>query len=74
MDANASSNGLRRAREARGLSMNDVALRIGVTVGAVAHWERGRNVPFGPSRLLLAQLFEVPVDVVDGWFDRREAA
>lgn len=35
----------RRIREAASVSRLEVARTLGITVGAVAHWERGRREP-----------------------------
>ncbi len=42
-------------RERAGLSMNVLAHRVGVTVGAVSRWESGNRVPTMGSLLLLAE-------------------
>ena len=43
---------LAKARESQGLSQTDLAKRLDVTFGAVAHWERGRRAI--PGRQLFA--------------------
>jgi len=76
MGANEYPKSLVEARTLRDASQLHVAEFIGVTRAAVGHWETGVSIPAAPARRLLAQLFEVPLDVVDGWFaqSRPEAA
>jgi transcriptional regulator with XRE-family HTH domain len=72
--ATGKSMSLQRAREEAGLSREQLAELCGVTRAAVGHWETGLHPASRGSRLLLAQALHVPVEVVDGWFERREAA
>jgi len=68
MNGTGSPQGLRAAREARGWTQDHLAAELGVTRAAVSTWEVGTSLPGGPSRRLLAQLFEVPLEVVEAWF------
>jgi transcriptional regulator with XRE-family HTH domain len=68
MDANEYPKSLAEARTLRGLPQLAVADFLGVTRAAVGHWETGVAIPAPPSRRLLAQLFEVPLEVVEAWF------
>ena len=68
MSEPALTHGLRVAREAAALTQDDLSAKLGVTRAAVSQWEVGASVPGGPARRLLAQLFDVPLEVVDGWF------
>lgn len=76
MDANAYPASFFAARAASGRSQSEVADFLGLTRAAVGHWETGVSAPEPPSRRLLAQLFDVPLDVVEGWFaqPKKEAA
>lgn len=81
MDANETTSAvpptpasLAEARRFHGLSMEALAERMRVTRPAVSAWESGSASPGGPARIVLSQIFELPVDVVDGWFARSEAA
>jgi DNA-binding transcriptional regulator YiaG len=65
---------LSEARRLRGLSMEALAERMRVTRPAVSAWESGAASPGGPARIVLSQIFEVPLDVIDVWFARSEAA
>jgi transcriptional regulator with XRE-family HTH domain len=50
------------ARLARGLAQSEVAEALGISTSAVAHLERGRNVPSAPTLLLAADLFRCTTD------------
>jgi transcriptional regulator with XRE-family HTH domain len=56
------------------LTQEEIAERVGVTPQAVSNWEVGRARPLGSSRILIAQLFDVSVDIVDSWFDNPSGA
>src|SRR6266516_1482557 len=49
---------LRRERERRGLSQEDVAEKIGTTAKIVGRWERGESMPRPYYRQKLIELFE----------------
>lgn len=51
------SDRILRLRRNHNLTLRDVADRLGVTTGAVSHWESGRRKPGGPALLLLQCLF-----------------
>lgn len=71
---NTQPTSLSEARRRRGLSMEALADRMRVTRPAVSAWESGSASPGGPARIVLSQIFDVPLDVIDGWFARSEAA
>jgi DNA-binding transcriptional regulator YiaG len=48
----------RRIREAARLAQSDIAAVVGVTGGAVSHWEAGDRVPRGAAGLQYARLLE----------------
>ncbi len=52
---------LRQLRQARGWSQQDLAVRLGVSQGAVSLWERGVRLPYRRTRQRLADLFGVGV-------------
>jgi transcriptional regulator with XRE-family HTH domain len=56
---------VRRLREARGWSQNDLASRLGVTGGAVAQWEQGATGPREQNVVQLEELFDTPGQL--GW-------
>ena len=68
-----SGNKLRAAREARALSQESLAQIIGVTDGAVSHWETGRAIPGTPARKLLALVLGESEATIDSWFAKVEA-
>jgi transcriptional regulator with XRE-family HTH domain len=67
MSANEYPKSLLEARTLSGRSQLEVADVLGLTRAAVGHWETGVAIPEPPSRRLLAQLFEVPLEVVEAW-------
>lgn len=75
MTATSSPTSLSEARAAALLTQEAVAKHCGITPQAVSQWEVGATMPGGPSRRLLAQLFNVGLEVVETWFEReRETA
>lgn len=59
-------NRLRELREAKKLSQKDVADRIGVTPGSVAHWELGMKNISMRNLIALADLLECTTDQLLG--------
>jgi repressor LexA len=57
---------LKRLREAAGLSQVQLALRLGVSQGAVANWERGFRVPQTGSLIKIASILGCGVDALLG--------
>lgn len=51
---------IREARRLRQLSAKDLAERVGVTEGAVTHWETGRYSPRQQHQVAVSQALEVP--------------
>lgn len=70
MDAKSHPRSFKEARIASGMSQEAVADAIGLTRQAIAHWENREVSPTGPARQRLSQIFDLPMDVVDGWFSR----
>ena len=54
---------IRQARKAAGMTQRDLALVVGVTTAAVAHWERARWVP-RPESWVQLELTLGPLGVV----------
>ena len=55
---------LRNARLARGLSVADVASRVGVTAPCVYFWEMGRTRPRADNLHALCKVLKLPVRVM----------
>jgi transcriptional regulator with XRE-family HTH domain len=53
---------IRRLREERGISQHELAQALGVTQGAVSHWENGVRKPDIDDIVKIAQLFNCKVD------------
>lgn len=70
MDANSYPKSFKEARTAAGMSQEAVADAIGLTRQAVNHWENREVAPTGPARQRLAQIFNLPIAVVESWFAR----
>ncbi|MBP3378290.1 MAG: helix-turn-helix domain-containing protein [Clostridia bacterium] len=58
---------IKRFRKERGLTQEQLAEALGVTVGAVYKWENGRSTPEIEMLLQLADLFEVSLDALIGF-------
>lgn len=53
---------VRRARQAAGLTLEDVASRVGITVGALSHIESGRRLPSAANAALIAEALSISPD------------
>jgi DNA-binding transcriptional regulator YiaG len=53
------SRSLRLAREARGLTVSELADRVGVSAMAVYNWEAGRSRPRSPNLSALCKVLRV---------------
>ena len=58
---------IKRFRKERGLTQEQLAEALGVTVGAVYKWEAGRSTPEISMLLQLADLFGVSLDALVGF-------
>ena len=58
---------IRKYRKERGLTQEQLAEALGVTVGAVSKWELGASVPDISLIVELADFFEISVDVLLGY-------
>lgn len=61
------SGNIRRYRKALGLTQEQLAEAMNVTVGAVSKWETEQNTPDLPVIVQLAELFGVSVDTLLGY-------
>ena len=58
---------LKRLRKARGLSQEELAVRLHVTRQTISKWENALSVPDAHLLIRLAEIFEVPVgDLLGG--------
>ena len=62
---------VRAAREARGWTQQDLALRAEVSQRAVSSWERGVSEPGDATKRAVAAVLHLPPDVVPSGRDRR---
>ena len=58
---------IRRYRKALGFTQDQLAERLGITLGAVSKWERGGSEPDLSYIMDLAELFHVSVDALIGF-------
>lgn len=59
-------NRLRVIRERAGLTLADIAVRCGVTLGTARGWENGRNTPTETSATRLAEILDIhPADLTN---------
>lgn len=66
-------NQLKLYRSRMGLTQEEVAARVGVSRQAVAKWEKGDTLPDLESCVKLADLYEVPLDMlVRGLSEKKE--
>lgn len=64
----------KEARKRSGLTLESLAVKLGLTRQAVSFWETGTTVPSGSSRRLLALILGVDLEVVDAWFESGKKA
>lgn len=57
---------LRAYRKEKGLSQEELAIRLHVVRQTVSKWEKGLSVPDADALLRIAEIFEVPVDALLG--------
>lgn len=60
------SENLKTLRKARGLSQEELAIRLCVVRQTVSKWEKGLSVPDAELLVKLAEIFEVPVSQLLG--------
>jgi transcriptional regulator with XRE-family HTH domain len=70
---------IRRARVAAGLTLEDVATRVGVTPGALSHIESGRRLPYPQNAARIAEVLSLDAEEIlsaldEAHSDRRQAA
>ena len=62
---------MRDERARAGLTAQEVADKIGVSVNSVTGWERGESEPLGTSLLKLAKLYGCSPDYLIGLTEQR---
>ncbi len=60
------SSHLQTIREARRLSRTDVATRLGMSAKQLERWEKGKTDVKRMHLLALADIYEVPVEELEG--------
>ena len=60
---------LKELRTEKGLSQRELAKAVGLTQGAITHWENGVRSPSGEALILLAKYFGVTSDYLLGLED-----
>lgn len=53
-------NLIRKAREARGMTVPELAQAVGVSPGAISHWETGRYTPRQQHQVEIARAVNMP--------------
>jgi len=64
---------MRAARHTAGLTLEDVAERVGVTVGALSHIESGRRLPSASNAMLIAEVLAIPAEDMLDALDREHS-
>jgi len=64
---------IRLARHSAGLTLEDVAERVGVTVGALSHIESGRRLPSPANAMLIAEVLGIPAEDMLDALDREHS-
>lgn len=60
------SDTIKSLRKKKGLSQAQIAIKLGITQGAVSQWEHGLTEPASDQLLALAQIFGVSVYELKG--------
>lgn len=60
---------LKELREDSGLSMSELANKIGVSTNTISRWERGERIPNLEALVALAKFFKVSTDYLCGLED-----
>jgi putative transcriptional regulator len=54
-----------RIRKGYGMSQEEFALLLGISVGTLRNWEQGRRTPHGPAKVLLQVAASHPEALLD---------
>ena len=67
------SENIKNARKAKGLSQQELAIKLNVVRQTVSKWEKGLSVPDSETLVTLSEVLEIPVGVLLGEsIDREE--
>ena len=58
------SENIKKIRKSKGLSQQDLALRLNVVRQTVSKWEQGLSVPDSEMLISLSKVFDVPVNEI----------
>ena len=58
------SENIKKIRKSKGLSQQDLALRLNVVRQTVSKWEQGLSVPDSEMLISLSKVFDIPVNVL----------
>ena len=60
------SENIQRLRKAKGLSQEELAVKLNVVRQTISKWEQGRSVPDSDLLIALSQALETPVSALLG--------
>lgn len=60
------SDTIKNLRKKKGMSQTQIAIKLGITQGAVSQWETGQTEPASDQLLALAKIFGVSVYEIKG--------
>jgi transcriptional regulator with XRE-family HTH domain len=58
------SEGLKKAREYRGISLKETAALIGITAGTLGSYEKGKSFPSLPILESLSYIYQIPIHIL----------
>lgn len=59
-------NNIKAAREAKGLSQEELAIKLHAVRQTISKWERGLSVPDADMLISMSEIFEIPVSTLLG--------
>lgn len=62
----------RELRDEKGLTQKEMGEALGVGIRVIAYYESGERHPDFKGLLFIAEYFQVSLDYLVGWSDRRE--
>lgn len=64
---------IRELREAKGMQQKELAIDLSVSQPTISDWESGRKIPSARSTKKLADYFDVSIDYLLGWDNKKPA-